>query len=185
MLARNLIGCAALVAATSFGCDIDSPGPIPEPQLNWGPGSNTLYEPPAWDEPMGIVGDWFGCNNLDCSDLTNDGLRFTKDGELIELSAPGSALEPGERYCEGNQGGQYEIHDNVVTLTLGNAQAVLALEFSIDGDKMTLRAPGNDQETAVAKRIRPPRSDGPCPDLGEEPPVRVPAGPAPAPPPGG
>ncbi|MBI4817951.1 MAG: hypothetical protein HY791_16945 [Deltaproteobacteria bacterium] len=69
-----------------------------EPALDWGPGADARYGPPAY----GLVGDWFRCVNAKCSRLAGAGARFEPGGSIIRL-----AMNESDSYCERAEFGQF------------------------------------------------------------------------------
>lgn len=156
------------------GCDQAlGPGPRSGPQLNWGPGSNTLFEPPQ-DAlmPAGIVGDWFPCQTPRCQFFSGEGVRFTEDGQVISLQTFTGSWAPGDSYCEAGVVGQYEILGDILVLEIEGQGLPFDYEI-VDGDRLILDF--MDQGAIEAQRADPPNSTGPCqfavPDL---PPTRGP-----------
>lgn len=109
-----------------------------------------------------IVGDWFDCKDPGCTTLDNEGVRFETSGVWKMLGAPGSALEPGEKYCVEAKApiGTYTYDGK--NLTLQGGVPTLTMDWQISGNMATYQAHGSSS-SGTMKRISPPRLGTNCP----------------------
>ena len=99
---------AWLVAlAAAVGCDNNPEHVESAPHLDWGPAADSNYVPPATGLP--VYGDWFACEDDDCTEIDGNGVRFASGGILIELQSADRRLEADEPYCEDDTAGSFFV----------------------------------------------------------------------------
>lgn len=118
------------------------------------------------DEPASaIVGDWFTCLDLQCSQVGGVGNRFTPAGGFIALYPRGQVVGPQDRYCvTSNPGLIYSYTWDGQELRIVDGGTLLKrYTFSIDGEQAQVinRDSGN---MLSMQRLASPRESGPCSD---------------------
>ena len=157
--ARFALASLALLAA----CDNVRGSSTPQLQLNWGPASNSLYTPP---DGGGIEGDWFLCEDDDCSRF-DSGVRLAADGTWTDLNSQRGNDGRIESYCvdgsSGGERGRYRYDGARLTVTDDRERTVLEAQIQFDGDEAILSSfSERDSDTVRMKRFDPVLFRGSC-----------------------
>ncbi len=103
-----------------------------------------------------LVGDWFACKDAACTRLDDDGVRFTEEGEVGLLEAPGSTYDPHEMY-RMTIVGSYEYEDETLTVTSYEDGKTASIRAVMDGDDLILH-----MQTASSSCISQPGGAPKC-----------------------
>jgi len=84
-----------------------------------------------------IVGDWFACEDPDCTEISDDGTRLNPDGTWVSLNAPGGRPEADGRYCVELRDERGEYTWDSAKLTLLASQGSQSMEVDLRGNRAT------------------------------------------------
>lgn len=185
MMFRAPIVLLAMVALLVAACG-DGREQVPQPPLNAGPATSTLFNPssgtaeaPAtapFPDPTGsspatplvpgtsaIDGNWFICigdvqgSGDVCNRLLSPGFGL-HGGRISVLFGESEIMQPGDSYCEMAGGGSYTYNGQTLVLMTPDGNQTLAI--SVDGDRAT--AINADGETGMLRRLDASQSTGEC-----------------------
>lgn len=81
-----------------------------------------------------LEGDWFFCENAACTELGDEGVRFTADDRWGVLDAPGGSYEPGEPVELERERGRYSFDGSTITLTLDGSSERESVQVAFEDD---------------------------------------------------
>lgn len=85
-----------------------------------------------------LEGDWFPCKDEACTQLDDDGIRFTAGNRWAMLEAPGSTFDAGEPYEMNGMRGDYTFDGTHLTVYLDGEPEQQTLRVDFDGGDLLL-----------------------------------------------